>query len=91
MQVTHSLGREEAARRIKEQLGTASAEVTDFEEQWQGYTMTFRCKAHGFAVSGTVIVEDTDVQLDATLPLAAVMFKSVIEQCLRQQVDDILK
>ncbi len=90
MQVPHTLGREEATRRIKEQLAKASQQVSDFEEQWQDHTLAFGFKAMGFGVSGTLVVEDAAVQIDVTLPLAAAMVKGTIEQRLRHEIAAVL-
>jgi len=91
MQVSHALGREEATRRIKEQLSKAIAQVTDFEEKWEDHTLIFRFKAMGFGVSGTLAVEETVVKIDVDLPLAAAMVKGMIQQRLQQEVAGVLK
>jgi hypothetical protein len=52
--------------------------------------MTFRFKAMGFGVSGTLVVEETAVKIDVDLPLAAAMIKGMIEQRLQQQVAGLL-
>jgi hypothetical protein len=90
MQISHSLGREEATRRIKEQLAKVGELVSDMDQQWQDHTLTFRFKAMGFGVEGTLVVEDAVVKIDVKLPLAAAMIKGMIEQRLRQEVAGLL-
>jgi putative polyhydroxyalkanoate system protein len=90
MQIAHTLGRDEATRRIKEQLAKVRGQVSDIEEQWQDHTLTFRFKVMGFSVNGTVAVEETVVKIDVELPLAAMMVKGMIEQRLRQEVAGVL-
>jgi hypothetical protein len=90
MQVPHTLGREEATRRLKEQAAKARDQVTDLDEQWNDHTLTFRFKAMGFGVSGTMAVEDVAVKIDVNLPLAAMMVKRMIEQRLRQEIAGVL-
>jgi hypothetical protein len=90
MQISHALGREEATRRIKEQLAKAGDLVNDLDQQWQDHTLTFRFKAMGFGVSGTLVVEEAAVKIDVELPLAAAMIKGMIEQRLRQEVAGLL-
>ena len=90
LEVPHTLGREEAARRLKEQAAKARDQVTDLEEQWNDHTLTFRFKAMGFGVSGTMAVEDAAVKIDVNLPLAAMMVKGMIEQRLRQEIAGVL-
>ena len=90
MQIPHTLGREEATRRIKEQLPKARDMVTELEEQWEEYTLTFRFKAMGFKVGGTLVVEETAVNLNIELPMAAMLAKGMIEQRVRGEVGKIL-
>ncbi len=90
LQVPHSLGREEATRRIKEQAAKASEQVTDLQENWQDHTLTFRFKAMGFGVGGTLTVEDAFVKIEVDLPLAAALVKGMIEQKLRQEIAGVL-
>ena len=90
MQIPHALGREEAARRVKEQIPKAQSQVTDFDEQWQEHTLTFHFKAMGFKVGGTLAMEDSAANLDVDLPLAAMMVKGIIEQRVRQEFGTVL-
>ena len=90
MQIPHALGREEAARRVKEQIPKAQSQVTDFDEQWQEHTLTFHFKAMGFKVGGTLAMEDLAVNLNVDLPLAAMMVKCIIEQRVRQELGTVL-
>ena len=86
MQIPHALGREEATRRIKEQIPKVRDQVPDLDEQWQDHTLTFHFTAMGFKVGGTLAVEDTAANLDVDLPLAAMMVKGMIEQRIRQEL-----
>jgi hypothetical protein len=90
LNIPHTLGREEATRRIKEQLPKARELASDLEEHWQDHTLTFSFKAMGFKVGGTLAVEEAAAQLDLDLPLAAAMFKGTIEQRAREQIGAIL-
>jgi len=90
MQIPHALGREEATRRIKEQIPKVQGHVTDLNEQWQDHTLTFQFNAMGFKVGGTLAVEDAAANLDLDLPLAALMVKGMIEQRVRQELGTVL-
>jgi hypothetical protein len=90
MQVPHTLDRDEATRRLKEQAAKARDQVTDLEEQWNDHTLTFRFKAKGFGVSGTMAVEPAAVNIDVNLPLAAMLVKGMIEQKLREEIASVL-
>ena len=91
MQVPHSLGREEATRRIKEQIPKVRDQVTDLDEQWQDHTLTFRFTAIGFQVHGTLAVEDTAAKLEVNLPIVAMLAKGRIEEGIREQIGGVLK
>ncbi|MFZ1932866.1 MAG: polyhydroxyalkanoic acid system family protein [Thermoguttaceae bacterium] len=90
----HSLGLEEATRRLKEKLAAALAEhqsrVSNLREEWRDHTLSFALKAMGMGVSGTVAVAPDQVKVDAELPIAAAFFKGAIEQRLRQEVGTLL-
>ena len=94
METPHELGREEAARRLKEKFSAArdtySAQVSDLHEQWDDHTLTFSFKAVGMSIAGTVAVEDSAVKLDTALPLAVMMFKGMIEKRIREELGDLL-
>jgi hypothetical protein len=90
MQIPHALGREEATRRIKDQLPKAQEKVSDLDAQWQDHTLTFHFKAMGFTVGGAMAVEDAAANIDVDLPLTAMMVKSMIEQRIRQELGAIL-
>ena len=90
MQIPHNLGRKEATRRIREQLPLVRDKVTELEEQWQDHTLTFRFKAVGFKVGGTLAVEDTVANVDVELPLAAMLAKGMIEQGVRKEIGGLL-
>jgi hypothetical protein len=94
LDISHALGQDEAARRLKEKFAAMRAEhqghVSDFREQWQDHTFSFDFRVLGMAVSGTVAVERECVKLAADLPLAAMLIKSAIEDRIRQEVGNLL-
>ncbi|MFN5715525.1 MAG: polyhydroxyalkanoic acid system family protein, partial [Bradyrhizobium sp.] len=69
--IPHSLGRDEAVRRLKTGLSRAAANVPVMsveEERWDGNRMSFRVRALGQVAAGHVDVEDSHVRLEVTLP-----------------------
>ncbi len=90
MQIPHTLGRDEATRRIKEQIPKVRGNVSELEEQWQDHTLTFHFQVLGFKVGGALAVEDTAANVDVDLPLAAMMVKGMIEQRVRQELGTVL-
>ena len=94
LEVPHSLGLEEAMRRLKDKFAAAKAEhhghVSQLREEWRDHTLSFALQAMGMGVSGTVAVGPDQVKVDADLPFAAAFFKGAIEQRLRQEVGVLL-
>ena len=91
---THSLGKEEAVRRLKEKAQsvkeTFGSQVSDLHEEWNNSTISFGFKAMGMKISGTVTADDSVVKMEANLPLTAMMFKGTIEQRIREELDKLL-
>ena len=70
--IPHSLGREEAVRRIKSGLATVRAHYSAFlsinEETWIGDRLVFNMSALGQGASGLIDFADDHVRLEVTLP-----------------------
>jgi hypothetical protein len=69
--IPHSLGREEATRRLKAGLSRAASSIPVLkidEERWEENRMIFRVRALGQAASGHLDVADDHVRLEVTLP-----------------------
>jgi putative polyhydroxyalkanoate system protein len=94
MQTAHSLGRDEAARRLKAKFDAVrnryASRVNDLQESWTDHTFSFAFKAMGMGITGAVKVEDESVQINAQLPLAATFFKSAIERQIQQELSGLL-
>jgi hypothetical protein len=94
METSHSLGRDEAARRLKEKFGAVrdryASHVNNLQEKWVDHAFSFGFKAMGMGVTGTINVEDANVKLIAELPLAAMLFKASIERQIRQELSGLL-
>ncbi len=94
MQFPHTIGQEEATRRLKAKFAAAREEhrhrATDYSEEWKDHTFFFNFKALGMAVGGTVAVEPQRLVLDAQIPIAAMLLRRAIEDRLRQEVAGLL-
>jgi hypothetical protein len=78
--IPHSLGRDEAVRRLKTGLSRAAANVPVMsveEERWDGNRMSFRVRALGQVAAGHVDVEDSHVRLEVTLPWLLQRFAAI--------------
>src|SRR5690606_18605844 len=69
--IPHSLGKEEALRRLRPGLSRAAAAfpvIAVDEERWEGERMNFRVRALGQAASGIIEVAEDQIRLEVTLP-----------------------
>lgn len=93
--IDHSLGQEEALKRIKGMLSSVKenygSQVSDLEEHWTDSGGTFSFKAMGFRINGDLTVTDSRVMIDAEYPWAAKPFQSTIETTIRERAERLLK
>ncbi len=94
MAISHALGQEEAVRRLKEAIAGAKAKLEgqfkNLEESWAENLLAFGFTAYGFSVKGTVTVEPSEVHVASNLPFAAMMFKGLIQQTLKDELGKVL-
>ena len=86
--IPHSLGKQEAARRLKGGLSRAAASfpiVTVDEERWDGDQMFFRVRALGQAASGQIDVAEDHVRLEVMLPWLLQKFAEVAQTVIRDR------
>jgi hypothetical protein len=92
--IPHALGQDEAARRFKERFAAARSkygdQISELREQWQDHTLSFAFRVMGWAISGKLAVEADSVRLRASLPAAIILFKSMIEKRVREEVGELL-
>ena len=86
--IPHSLGRDEAMRRLKTGLSRAAASlpvVSLDEERWDDNRMDFRVRALGQVAAGHVDVEDACVRVEVTLPWLLQGFAEVAQAAIRKR------
>ena len=86
--IPHSLGREEAMRRLKSGLSRAATSVPVLsvdEERWEDNRMIFRVRALGQAASGHLDVADDHVRLEVTLPWLLQRFAEVAQVAIKNR------
>lgn len=70
--IPHQLTREEAKRRIQDELALAGPRLgllsAAVEQSWSGDTLDFTARAAGQSVNGRAFVEDRQVRVEVTLP-----------------------
>jgi len=86
--IPHSLGREEAMRRLKAGLMRAASSVPVLkvdEERWEDNRMIFRVRALGQAAAGHVDVADDHVQVEVVLPWLLQRFAEAAQTAIRNR------
>jgi hypothetical protein len=86
--IPHSLGREEATRRLKNGLTRAAASVPVIavdEERWEDSHMFFRVRALGQVASGHLDVADDHVRVEVTLPWLLQRFAEVAQAAIQKR------
>jgi Putative polyhydroxyalkanoic acid system protein (PHA_gran_rgn) len=84
--IPHSLGKEEAVRRLKSGIDNAAASVPILnvhEQQWNGDRLSFRVSALGQVASGTVDVEQDYVRLQVLLPWMLAKFADAVARAIK--------
>ena len=87
--IPHQLPKNDALQKIKTLLEKMKAEhadkISNLHQDWQGYTGLFSFLVMGFAVSGTLTVEENSVELVSDIPLPALLFKSKIKSMIEEE------
>jgi Putative polyhydroxyalkanoic acid system protein (PHA_gran_rgn) len=87
--IPHSLGKEEALRRIKGGIGRAQSEFARLmsveEEAWTGDRLTFRVSALGQRAVGLIDVYEGTVRLEVTLPWLLAKFARAAQRVIGQK------
>lgn len=94
VRVPHHLTQAEAASRIKNLIGELKQKFGDriqnLQESWSGSGGTFSFETIGFKLSGTLSVGPSEVQIEGSLPFAALPFRGMVEQAILEKAKDLL-
>ena len=91
--IPHSLGREEAMRRLKTGLARAASSVPVLsvdEERWEDNRMIFRVRAMGQAAAGHVDVAEDHVRVEVVLPWLLQRLAEAAQAMIRSRADRLL-
>ena len=92
--IPHSLGKEEAARRIKAGLERANgsfAGLTISEQTWTGDQLRFAAGAFGQTVGGTIDVTDASVKIEVDLPFFLAKMAETAKALMQKQGQVLLE
>ena len=89
----HSLGREEARRRIASNIHQLESHIPGgaaVTNRWEGDTLKLGVAAMGQSIDSDIVVEDKVVRVTMALPGLLGMFSGAIEAALRRKGGDLL-
>ena len=92
--IPHTLGREEATRRLKRGLARASSAVPIAkieEETWSGDHLSFKISGMGQAAFGTAEVNDADVRIEVVLPWLLQRLGEMVQGAIRSRAQILLE
>jgi hypothetical protein len=92
--IPHSLGRDEAIRRLKSGLGSASSSLPILkieEETWADNRLTFRLAALGQTAEGTADVEEDNVRIEVVLPWFLQRMAEVVQTAIASRTQILLE
>ena len=93
--IPHRLGRQEAARRIKNGLSTARTNYSSFvnihEESWTGDRVAFNISALGQSATGIMDVADDHIRLEVTLPWLLAQIAEKLTPAIRKEATLLLE
>lgn len=87
--IPHRLGKDEAARRIKEGVARAKGEFAHLiridNDAWEGDRLSFAASALGQHAHGVIDVYDGAVRLEVTLPWLLARFAQAVQRVVGQR------
>lgn len=89
MSIPHQLSREEAKRRIQEQLAQAQRQAGGLlghvEERWDGYTLDAKFAPMGQTITARAVVEERTVEVTVALPWMLAMLAGTVRKGIEEQ------
>lgn len=87
--IPHSLGKEEAIRRLQAGFGqlrtTFGDKIASLEDQWAGDRMDFRVGTLGQTITGHLVVLEDSVHLEVQLPFVLAMIAEKAKGFIQKQ------
>ena len=94
LQIPHKFSKAQALDRVRQGLIQArphmKGQVEMEEERWDGDTLNFAFVVQKKRITGTLVVQDREFVIDATLPLMWRIFEKRIESTIMEQVQGML-
>lgn len=92
----HSLGKDEAARRIRERVSAEKINramvATVTREVWSTpYNLDFSMIVFNYRLDGDLRIDDETITLNLNLPMGAATFKGMIDDQITKQMELMMK
>jgi Putative polyhydroxyalkanoic acid system protein (PHA_gran_rgn) len=88
--VPHELGQAGAQTRvvglITDVLAKYGSQLSDVHQEWNGNTCNLGWKSMGMGMTAVLVVNDADVSVDGTMPMAFMAFKGKMEGIVRDRL-----
>jgi hypothetical protein len=92
--VPHDLSQTTARARVDGFLESVRrdlpAHVSDVSGAWEGNQLNYRLSVSGLGISGTLVVQESQVEVSGPLPFAAMLFRGQIERTIRDDLTRLL-
>lgn len=93
-EVPHTLGKEEAATRLKSFVEDVQErfkdEVSHVEGAWNDDVLDFSLTTFGMTITGSLAVEESVARVTGQLPLAAMPFRGTVEKSIADELKEAL-
>jgi hypothetical protein len=94
LEVPHELTAEQAKNRLQTEFEQRKTDLeehaSELQTNWSGNTLDYSFSAFGFKVKGVLHCLAKSIKIDAELPFPAMMFRSKIEQGVREGLGNVL-
>jgi putative polyhydroxyalkanoate system protein len=93
--VPHHTTKANARSKIEQKLAALLSQfggrVDDLQQQWNGDTLSFKGKARGFKLEGTVEVTEAEIVVNGKLPMMALPFEGKIREAVKREADAMFR
>jgi len=83
--------RKKVEERLGQLLGQFGSRADEIDHSWSGDTLSFKGKAKGLKVEGTIDVTDTEIVLHAKLPFMAIPFEGKIRHAVEKEAGSMFR
>jgi len=93
-EVSHALGKAEAATRLRSFVEDVQErfkdQVSQVDGAWNDNVLDFSLTTFGMTVTGSLTVDESVVRVSGQLPMAAMPFRGTIEQSIADELNQAL-